>query len=307
MGFLMIKHLQVIIGFILIVFLEATAAAQALTIKTEEVVVVYEAPLESAAEEVVRIYPKLKLELEEFFGWNLSIRPQVVLVNDTRSFQKLTHNKLFVAFAVPDKNLIVIDYSRMNTRPFTLSVTLKHELCHLLLHRHISKHNLPKWLDEGVCQWVSDGIGEIFVNQGWSGLDSAVMAGRIIPLKKLTDNFPRDGAALILAYEQSKSLINYVDRQYGYNAIMKILALLKNGETVESALINSLAISHRQLEKEWLNHLERTPRWLVFLASHIYAIIFFLAAVLTVLGFIRHLRRRKKIYEEWAEEDDDDW
>ena len=306
MGFLMIKYLQVIIGLILIVFLEATGAAQPLTIKTREIVVVYEAPLESAAEEVVRIYPKLKLELEEFFGWNLSIRPQVVLVNDTRSFQKLTRNKLFVAFAVPDKNLIVIDYSRMNTRPFTLSVTLKHELCHLLLHRHISKHNLPKWLDEGVCQWVSDGIGEIFVNQGWSGLDSAVMAGRIIPLKKLTDNFPRDGAALILAYEQSKSLINYVDRQYGYNAIMEILAFLKNGETVESALINSLAISHRQLEKEWLNHLERTPRWLVFIASHIYAIIFFLAAVLTVLGFIRHMRRRKKIYEEWEEEDDDE-
>ena len=258
----------------------------------------------AAAEEVVRIYPKLKLELEEFFGWKLGVRAQVVLVSDTRSFQTLTRNKLFVAFAVTDKDLIVIDYSRMNTRPFSLSVTLKHELCHLLLHRHISKHNLPKWLDEGVCQWVSDGIGEIFVNQGWSGLDSAVMAGRIIPLKKLTDYFPRDEASLILAYEQSKSLINYIDRQYGYNAIMEILEFLKNGETVESALMNSLAISHRQLEKEWLNHLELTPRWLVFLASHIYAIIFFLAAVLTVLGFIRHMRRRKKIYEQWEDEDD---
>ena len=241
---------------------------------------------------------------EEFFGWNLDMRIQVVLVGDTRSFQKLTRNKLFVAFAVPDKDLIVIDYSRMNTRPFSLNITLKHELCHLLLHRHISRHNLPKWLDEGVCQWVSDGIGEIFVNQGWSGLDSAVMADRIIPLKRLTDYFPRDEASLILAYEQSKSLINYVDRQYGYNAIMETLAFLKNGETVESALMNSLAISDRQLEKEWLNHLEETPRWLVFLASHIYAIIFFLAAVLTVAGFIRHMRRRKKIYDEWEDEDE---
>ena len=300
----MIKYLQQFIGLTALVLLETTVAAQPLTISTDEVMVVYVAPLESAAEEVVRIYPKLKLELEEFFGWKLGVRAQVVLVSDTRSFRKLTRNKLFVAFAVPDKDLIVIDYSRMNTRPFSLSVTLKHELCHLLLHRHISKHNLPKWLDEGVCQWVSDGIGEIFVNQGWSGLDSAVLAGRIIPLKKLTDYFPRDEAALILAYEQSKSLINYVDRQYGYNAIMEILEFLKNGETVESALMNSLAISHRQLEKEWLNHLELTPRWLVFLASHIYTIIFFLAAVLTVLGFIRHMRRRKKIYEQWEDEDD---
>ena len=300
----MIKYLQLIIGFIAFIFCVTAVVAQPLMLKTEEMVVVYEAPLASAAGEVVRIYPKLKQELEEFFGWNLDVRPQVVLIDNTLSFRKLTRNKLFVAFAVPDKDLIVIDYSRMNTRPFTLSVTLKHELCHLLLHRHISSQNLPKWLDEGVCQWVSDGIGEIFVNKGWSGLDSAVMTGRIIPLKRLTDYFPRDGASLILAYEQSKSVINYVDRQYGYHAIMEILEFLKNGETVETALLSSLAISPQQLEAEWLDDFESTPRWMVFLASHMYSILFFLAAVLTILGFIRHRIRRKKIYEEWEEEDD---
>jgi hypothetical protein len=300
----MIKYLQLIICLAALFLLQTSVAAQPLTINTQEIVVVYETPLENAAVEVVRIYPKLKLELEEFFGWNLDIRPQVVLVNNTQSFQNLTRNKLFVAFAVPEKQLIVIDYSKMNTHPFTLSVTLKHELCHLLLHRHIRRQNLPKWLDEGVCQWVSDGIGEIFVNKGWSGLDSAVMAGRIIPLRQLTDYFPRDGASMILAYEQSKSLINYVDRQYGDQSIMEILYLLKNGATVETALANSLAISPRQLEKEWLSHLESTPRWLVFLAGHLYSIIFFLAAVLTILGFIRHRRRRKRIYEAWEEEDD---
>jgi len=300
----MIKSLQIVIALTALFTLEAIVAAQPLMMETAEIVVVYEAPLERAASQVVRIYAKLKLELEDFFGWSLDIRPRVVLVNDTRAFEKMTRSKRFVAFAVPDKSLIVIDYSRMNSRPFTLSVTLKHELCHLLLHRHISRHRLPKWLDEGVCQWVSDGIGEIFVDQGWSGLDSAVMAGRIIPLNKLTDYFPRDGASLILAYEQSKSLINYIDRKYGYHAIMEMLDFLKNGERVETALMNSLAISLEQLEAEWLDDLESTPRWLIFLAGHLYSIIFFLAAVLTVLGFIRHMRRRKRIYEAWEAEDE---
>jgi len=299
-----VKYLQAIICLAALLLQQTPVAAQPLTISTKDIVVVYEAPLDSTAADVVRIYPQLKQALQEFFGWGLDIRPQVVLVNNTRSFQQMTRSNLFVAFAVPEKQLIVIDYSSMNTHPFTLSVTLKHELCHLMLHRHIARHNLPKWLDEGVCQWVSDGIGEIFVNQGWSGLDSAVMAGRIIPLKKLAEYFPRDGASLILAYEQSKSLINYVDRQYGYNAIMAILELLKNGETVETALLSSLAISHQQLEKEWLDHLESTPRWLVFLASHLYAIIFFLAAMLTFFGYMRHRRRRKKIYAAWEEEED---
>jgi hypothetical protein len=300
----MIKYPQVIICLAALLLLQTSVTAQPLTIENKDIVMVYEKPLESAAAEVVRLYPKLKQELEDFFGWNLAFKPRVVLVHNTQSFQRLARNKLFVAFAVPEKQLVVIDYSKMNTRPFNLSITLKHELCHLLLHGHISRPNLPKWLDEGVCQWVSDGIGEIFVNKGWSGLDAAVMAGRIIPLRQLTDYFPRDGAALILAYEQSKSLINYVDRQYGDQAIMEMLDFLKNGATPETALLNSLAISSRQLENQWLGHLESTPRWLVFLASHLYAIIFFLAAVLTLLGFIRYRRRRQRIYETWEQEDD---
>ena len=300
------KYLQAAICLAALLLLQTSVAAQPLTISTKEIVVVYETPLDSAAADVVRIYPQLKQALEEFFGWGLDIRPQVVLVNNTQSFRKLTRSNLFVAFAVPEKRLIVIDYSKMNTHPFTLSVTLKHELCHLMLHRHIARHNLPKWLDEGVCQWVSDGIGEIFVNKGWSGLDSAVMAGRIIPLRRLTDNFPRDRNSLILAYEQSKSLINYVERQYGAQAIMEILDTLKNDATVETALMNRLGVSLRQLEKEWLGHLEDTPRWLVFVASHMYGFLFFLAAVMTALGFIRHRRRRKKKYQEW-EEDEDNW
>ncbi len=301
----MAKNLRTFLILSALFLLQTPVAGRQFVLQNDEIVVRYEAPLDNTAAEVVRIYPELKHELEKFFGWNLDLRPQVVLVNSNQSFQRMTRNEHFVAFAVPRKNLIVIDYTRMNTRPFTLKITLKHELCHLLLHRNISKNQLPKWLDEGVCQWVSDGIGEIFVKQGWSGLDSAVMAGRIIPLKKLTDYFPRDGASLILAYEQSKSLISYVDRQYGYHAIMEILDSLKNGEGVEAALLDSLNLSHQQLEKEWRDHLENTPRWLVFLASHIYAIIFFLAAILSFFGFIRYLRRRKKIYEEWEEEDDE--
>jgi hypothetical protein len=301
----MLKFLQLIFVIIAHLCPITAVAARPLVLQTDEIVVVYEAPLANAASEVVRIYSKLRREMEDLFGWNINFRPQVVLVDNTQSFRQLARNELFVAFAVPDKKLIVIDYTRMNTGPFTLSITLKHELCHLLLHRHIPKHNLPKWLDEGVSQRVSDGIGEIFINPGWSGVDSAVLAGRVIPLKKLTNHFPRDKASMILAYEQSKSLINYVDRQYGHHAILNVLDSLKNGEALESAFLNNLGLSHQQLEKEWLDHLERTPRWLVFLAGHIYGIIFFLAAGLTCFGFIRYLRRRKKIYEKWREEDDE--
>ena len=297
----MIRFVYLFLSFSVLFFLPPVPTAQQLTLQDQDVDVIYDPPLDNAAREIIRIYPEIKLQLEESFNWGLGIRPQVFLVGDTHSFQQISGNNLIVAFAVPEKNLMVIDYSRMNIHPFTLSITLKHELCHLLLHQHISREKLPKWLDEGICQWVSDGIGELFVNQNISGLDAAILSGRIIPFKKLTDYFPREKASLMLAYEQSKSVVGYIERQYGNSAILNLLEHLKNGATVEEAVKESLGISFERLEMQWLDYLESTPRWLVFLAHNIYGILFFLAAVLTFLGFIRLLRRRKRIYEEWEE------
>ncbi len=299
-----VKCLSFLTGMIAIFFLQSAVEAQTEILQNEDIIVVYEPPLKNAAGEVLQIYPVLKQELEEIFRWRLDVKPQVVLINSNQTFQKIAGNAFIVAFAVPDRNLIVIDYSKMKTRPFNLRITFKHELCHLLLHRHISDSNLARWLDEGVCQLVSDGIGEILLDKSWSGLDAAIMAGRALRLSRLTKTFPRDKASLMLAYEQSKSVVTYIDRQYGSNAILNILGDLKNGETLETAIFQRLSLSIYELEKEWLNHMESTPRWLVYLANHIYSIIFFMAAVLTILGFIRHTRRRKKIYEKWEEEDE---
>ncbi len=300
-----IKYFGLLTGLIVIFFFHSTVVAQTQILENDDILVVYEPPLKNAAGEVIRIYPVLIQELKKIFGWHLDIRPQVVLVKNSRSFRQMTRNDLFVAFAVPAKNLIVIDYSRMNTRPFSLRITLKHELCHLLLHRHINSGNLAKWLDEGVCQWVSDGIGEILLDRNWSGLDAAITAGRTLPLTGLTETFPGDKASLMLAYEQSKSVVAYIDRQYGQDAILNLLGHLENGAGIETATLQGLSLSVDELEKEWLDYLERTPRWLVYLANNIYGILFFLAAVLTILGFIRYTRRRKKIYEEWEEEEDE--
>ena len=300
----MIKSLQLVAVICAVLLFGAAGAAQPLVLQNDDITVVYEASLKRAADEILAVYPQLRQELAEFFGWDCDINPQVVLISKAPVFRQFAGNDFVVAFAVPAKNMIAIDHSKMNMRPFTLAITLKHELCHLILHHHIDSRNLPKWLDEGVSQWVSDGIGEIFVNKGWSGLDAAAMAGRIIPLRRLTDNFPRDRQSLTLAYEQSKSVVNFIDRQFGGHVILEVLNLLKNGETIDAAIRSSLGLSLEQLEEKWLDQLERTPRWLVFLASHIYGILFFVAAMLTMFGFMRHLRRRKKIYQKWEEEDD---
>jgi len=299
-----IKYLGLLTGLMVIFFLHASAVAQTQILRNDDIAVVYEPPLKVAAGEVLRMYPVLRQELEGLFGWHLNAGAQVVLVKTNQTFQNLARNNLIVAFAVPDKNLIVIDYSRMSARPFNLSITLKHEMCHLLLHEHINSGNLAKWVDEGVCQWASDGIGEILVDQNGSGLDAAIMAGQTLRLLRLAETFPGDRRSLTLAYEQSKSVVAFIDRQFGKQAILNIVSDLKNGKTLETASMQSLSITINELENQWLTDIERTPRWLVFLADNLYGILFFLAAVLTVCGFFLRLKRKRR-WEDEQEEDDE--
>ena len=117
------------------------------------------------AEKTAGFYPDLKAELEETIGWKIDFKPGIVLVKDNNTFQKMSGSSLIVAYALPDQGIIVIDYSRMKTDPFTLEATIKHELCHLLLHENIGSEKLPRWLDEGVAQWASGGLADIVMEK----------------------------------------------------------------------------------------------------------------------------------------------
>jgi hypothetical protein len=294
--------------FFLILFLSPCflwAQLEQRIIQSDAVSVVFEDPLKNAAEEVITLYPLVKSELEESLRWELDIRPTVVLVHDEKTFQKMAGHDLFVAFASPKRNLIVIDHSKMNRHPFSLKITLKHEMCHLLLHHHIKDENLPKWLDEGVCQWLSDGISEFISDRKRFLLNEAVLSGKFIPLPALTYRFPRDRRSISLAYEESKSFINYLEKEFGRETILAILNDLKHGDSVEDAIQKRTNVSFETLEKQWRADLKKTTTWFVYLAIHIYDILFFLSGLILIYGFIRLVIKKRSYQDE--EEDDEEW
>jgi hypothetical protein len=80
----------------------------------------------------------------------------------------------------------------MRVDPFTIELTLKHELCHILLHRAAQGGKIPKWLDEGLAQWVSAGIAEILISSKRSFLNEAVVAGKSLNLESSGGRISRD-------------------------------------------------------------------------------------------------------------------
>ncbi len=286
----------------LMVLFAGRSYAERHTIEDGRVIVRFDDQFKTLAMEVLKSYPGIRQELVKDLGWGTTSRPEIILVKDSASFKTVAGSDLVTALAVPQNNLIMMDASKMNVYPFTLRVTLKHEMCHLELHHHIALEKLPRWFDEGICQWVSGGLSEIMADGNRSVLREASLSNRLISIEQLTENFPSDGRAMVLAYEESKSIVEYIEREFGVSGVRRILEHMSSGDDLEGAVQRSLSISLEELEKRWRSSLAGKFLWVSFIGDNLYEILFLFAAVITIYGFIVILRKKK----EYKDEDEED-
>jgi hypothetical protein len=136
---------------------------------------------------------------------------------------------------------------------------------------------------------VSGSFGEILMGRGVAarGMD---IARHPIPLPELTERFPQDKGSLLLAYEESRRFVEYLTAHYGNQSLLKILQHLKQGDDIDRAVFATISKSFENA-------------WLIWAAQHLYEILFFIGALLTVLAFVR-LAIRKRDYS--AEHEDEE-
>jgi len=267
-------------------------------IRNNHLNIFFEDPLRGRAEDIVEIYPDIREELEDTIGWKIDFIPTVLLFKNSESFRQMAGTDFVAAFAVPEKLLIVIDFSRMSQDPFKYEVILKHELCHLLLHYNIEEGRLPRWLDEGVAQWVSDGMAEVIRSSKHSILNRVVLSNRYIDLRDLRDGFPGGRETMTLAYEESKSLVDYINSEYGVENTLMILQHLKDGDGIERAIEKSLSLTLYGLEEQWHLYLKKRINWFTYVSYNMYEILFALTALLAIYGFVRLIRKKRAYRDE---------
>jgi hypothetical protein len=275
------------------------------TLESKNVVVHFEKPLLEPAKEIIRLFPLLSDEITKLLQWEVRFQPEVILIKDSKTFKMLAGNDMIVAFANPKRQLIVIDYSRMGTSPITLDVTLKHELCHLLLHANI-RAGLPRWFDEGVSQWVTGGLAEILVDNRKPELGEAALSGRLIRFYDLSTHFPEDRYDLVLAYEQSRSIVEYICATYGPQKLLQLLNVLKNGMTMDDAVQQTLGLKTLELERRWVSQLNERFMWLAYLSDNLYEILFLFASLVTVIGAVKTIARKLRNRALQGEEKEDE-
>jgi hypothetical protein len=300
---LMIKNLLCILSLIFILT-AASYAADMEEYRGPEITVRYEVPLKDVAIRISTVYKKTRTDIEAKLGWRLRADPVAVLMHNNAAFQEMVGNKLVTAFAIGGRNLIVIDYSRMDRVPFDLEDTFKHELTHILLHQRISGSNLPKWLDEGVAQWASGGIADIMRTGDKDLLQQAVLSHRVLPLRDISSNFPDSPDGLILAYEESKSFTEFIVKHYGEARLRLLLQSLEKQGTIEQAVYDNYGVSLDMLEQAWKKGLIRENSWIAYMADHMYWLLFSLAALITIAGYCVAKRRMRNYRDEEEDEEE---
>jgi hypothetical protein len=283
----------------MLIFIILSTGAQAKewsTLENKGITILHGAALKIVAEQMAVIYPGIKSELEKSLNLEVNFSPTIILEDDHDRFLEMSGHPLVVGFAVPERLLIVIDYTKMNKNPFSLASITKHELCHLLLHYYIDRDRLPKWLDEGIAQWVSGGLADI-VMADYSRLDRAIATGRYIRIRNLEDTFPGEEEYLILAYEESKSIVDYIVRQYGPRGVLELIYSLRAGHDINEAVLKSFSITFDELEENWYIALEKNATWFVLFINHLYEFLFFFAGISLIIAYIRILIRKRSLRE----------
>jgi len=262
----------------------------------------YEPSLKKAAEEVMEIYPTVEQELWSLFDWKPQPRAIILITEGEEPFFGVDWEKApIAAFAVPERQLVVLDWGRVGRDPLRLHDVLKHEVCHILLHQQI-KEALPRWLDEGVCQWASDGISELLADPRPPRLPDAASEGELTPLQQLDDAFPIGENDLFLAYEESKGFVLYLVNRFGKSALLGVLKLAAEGYTIQDGILRMTDETLNVLEKDWQASLKSEVSWLVKISYYLYEILFVVMAGLAVWGFLRQVLK-KRAYQDDALDD----
>ena len=125
--------------------------------------------------------------------------------------------------------------------------TSTHEIMHILVGRATDGSiNLPLWLNEGLAEFANrDKTVSYDIYLDW-----AIGTNQLKPLSQLL-TFPGNPQLTLVSYGQSRSVVNYMIDQYGFEKMNLLLSNLSKGLTVDESIINTYGINLQELDNQW--------------------------------------------------------
>jgi tetratricopeptide (TPR) repeat protein len=126
-----------------------------------------------------------------------------------------------------------------------LEAVLRHEMTHSFIHA-LTHGRCPQWLNEGIAQMEEPRTSGDFA----APLAQLFRDNKQIPLRYLEGSFVRlSPAQAQLAYAESLAAAEYLRSAHGMYSLRRLLELLSDGESSESALRNAGLEDYAELER----------------------------------------------------------
>ncbi len=151
--------------------------------------------------------------------------------------------------AFPDFNIVIIGISPDNLE-WGKDATV-HELTHVLVgHLTFScLGDVPTWLNEGLAVYSEGGLDSSSQRQ----LDQAIQQDALLTVRSISGGFSEVADKANLSYSQSYSIVKFLVETYGQPKMNELLLALRDGTTIDAALVKVYGFDVEGLEDAWRN------------------------------------------------------
>jgi len=174
--------------------------------------------------------------------------------DDLRSAVELAGREWLGGQARPELGVVLVAIPPSDSARLQMRRDIPHELTHLMTFVATTPNYdaTPRWLDEGLATLNE---GDPNSTQAIAVQDAATK-NKLIPLENLCGTFPTDASAALLAYGESRSVVQQIINEYGSSGVQALLAAYRDGATCEGGVERALNTSLTGLEVKWRSQLQ---------------------------------------------------
>jgi hypothetical protein len=200
--------------------------------------------------------------------------------------------------AYPELGLVLLTLTPVHaSQEQDLGEVFRHELAHVALHDALNGQDVPRWFNEGFAVFAS---GESSFAR-MKTLSMSTVGGSLIPLHNLERSFPNDETKAQIAYAEAVDVVRFLVRREDIHRFRTLVSELRDGKTLEQAVLDAYTVDLATLELEWRDDASRRYTFIPILLSGTF---FWVVALgLAVWAWRRRKRRDKLTLQRWAREE----
>ncbi|MCB1059676.1 MAG: hypothetical protein KDB65_05575 [Calditrichaeota bacterium] len=197
--------------------------------------------------------------------------------------------------AYPGHGVAVLKSPRFNMNGGPLAETAAHEMTHLLLDTG-AEGGIPRWLDEGVAQFMAGQQEFMDVHV----LARAAASGRLMSFWDIQGLLAMNTSDARQGYAQSLAAVQDLWARYGDSGIANLIHELREGRDIDKAFPTLFGMPLGQFEREHFADLREHYGGSIWSDGELWISLLFVILVLSA-GTFAYLRRRRTL-DKWRRE-----